>query len=990
MGMFYSASWCVMVMVVHVCPQYTLAQTTPPQPPSMPVSTSGGVSMGTTGVTQSPSSESFSTSPVVNENVIDLDSVTELELAGVLMDLCTHRHLCRSLGCHFQPFEDFNRTWAAPLCQCDPDCVFFNDCCQDYKESCEPWTVSEDLSSYLTGLKLGDTITCYHEETRIPLEVKKGYYIIATCPNEGPVHNEQTQSLCEHIDSEDLLSTILVSGVKYNLPYRNVYCALCHGEDLVNVDAWPLNIECEFQDISDEALNLLSNSTSNATLSYIRNTLGCIVQPKPPYLTSTILRACFLNVYESCPEGHGLAEACASYTAFVLIPLLFLQSKNPHCASCQINQSLFIHCAEYYPILLPVLFTPYDPPGPPNDSGIPPISIVLDFRSGGNVKLIRQREVVFEEQVACLPNEVFNPFLKTCRKLSCLIGYVLKENECIKSVTPTIHIDQDIVIYIHITSCSSETKKGTQKAVKSCLAGLLDDNDQSLFEQSVIVPETIQANCSHGKQQKSSNAFMIQSTLETFMNFRQKIGVVEGLFCPYLPIQIIAFEIIYHGVNLSLSKCNGRWMSETQFHTDGSGLVYINESDSWYAANQTLQREVFIHEELSSDLKQSGSLQLCLNPDLSCLLETLNSSLFLHDDLNNILTYIPTGEMYSRDQYIETWSGQIQVCSFNERNGTRNTTRIITFFEYSQPQQILSLILNIISMLAALITFITYCVFKELRNHTGYLIMNFVGTLFMAQLFLLFSGVATLHPTVCTTVAVLAHYLLLVNVLWTGVLAFNFYRTFTNHLITSRNTNSNSSMASMAFAWGIPILIILPCLILHLCDCTDVPLWYGNENVCWIGNEYNNIAVVGVPTGVVICANVILFSFTVHGIRKTNKTTKLVHNTSTMQQVKKELIIYIKISSLMGFSWIIGFAAAFTDVILLWYIFIILNSCQGLLVFLSFVCKISIWRRWKTFISSCHHRCHRENEDPASDRIGIAVDVHLKPETTAKTCTTGI
>ncbi len=76
------------------------------------------------------------------------------------MELCTHRHLCSSLGCHFQPFEDVNRTGATPLCQCDPDCVFFNDCCQDYNETCEPWTVNEEPSSHLTGLQVYNMPIC--------------------------------------------------------------------------------------------------------------------------------------------------------------------------------------------------------------------------------------------------------------------------------------------------------------------------------------------------------------------------------------------------------------------------------------------------------------------------------------------------------------------------------------------------------------------------------------------------------------------------------------------------------------------------------------------------------------------------------------------------------------------------------------------------------------------------------------------------------------
>ena len=42
-------------------------------------------------------------------------------------------------------------------------------------------------------------------------------------------------------------------------------------------------------------------------------------------------------------------------------------------------------------------------------------------------------------------------------------------------------------------------------------------------------------------------------------------------------------------------------------------------------------------------------------------------------------------------------------------------------------------------------------------------------------------------------------------------------------------------------------------------------------------------------------------------------------------------ILYIKLSSAMGFTWILGFIVPFTHVELLDYLFVILNSLQGML-----------------------------------------------------------
>ena len=48
----------------------------------------------------------------------------------------------------------------------------------------------------------------------------------------------------------------------------------------------------------------------------------------------------------------------------------------------------------------------------------------------------------------------------------------------------------------------------------------------------------------------------------------------------------------------------------------------------------------------------------------------------------------------------------------------------------------------------------------------------------------------------------------------------------------------------------------------------------------------------------------------------------------------------------MGFTWIFGYIAAFTDVEALWYIYIILNSLQGVFIFISFICNRRVGLLW--------------------------------------------
>ena len=53
----------------------------------------------------------------------------------------------------------------------------------------------------------------------------------------------------------------------------------------------------------------------------------------------------------------------------------------------------------------------------------------------------------------------------------------------------------------------------------------------------------------------------------------------------------------------------------------------------------------------------------------------------------------------------------------------------------------------------------------------------------------------------------------------------------------------------------------------------------------------------------------------------------------------------------MGFTWIFAFSAAFTGVAAIWYIYIIINSLQGLYIFFAFTLNARIARLWKDKIT---------------------------------------
>ena len=64
-----------------------------------------------------------------------------------------------------------------------------------------------------------------------------------------------------------------------------------------------------------------------------------------------------------------------------------------------------------------------------------------------------------------------------------------------------------------------------------------------------------------------------------------------------------------------------------------------------------------------------------------------------------------------------------------------------------------------------------------------------------------------------------------------------------------------------------------------------------------------------------------------------------------------------QVSTLMGFTWIFGFVAAFVGEGWLWYVFIVINSLQGVYIFVAFIANQRVWKLLQErFVTRPSHR----------------------------------
>lgn len=293
----------------------------------------------------------------------------------------------------------------------------------------------------------------------------------------------------------------------------------------------------------------------------------------------------------------------------------------------------------------------------------------------------------------------------------------------------------------------------------------------------------------------------------------------------------------------------------------------------------------------------------------------------------------------------------------------------------------ITIIGHLVSIISLILLLCVYSTSKKLRNFPGKLLICLSICLLISQLVFILAHNFT-RPSVlpkechtkndvfdlneiykpCYILAFLTHYFYLAFFFWSNVMAYDLYHMF------SILSNSNSKSASAnhedlelknirfikysAYAWCAPLLI---CLILIIKQFVASNLAYGFK-ICFISEPLDLLIFFVLPVALVLLANIFFLMRSIFSIRQVDKMTNkflkkedesssnLTNSDSknrkkrikTNNAEKKRLVLYLKLFILTGMTWILGVITSFNKESFIWHVYIVLNSFQGLFIFISF------------------------------------------------------
>ena len=242
----------------------------------------------------------------------------------------------------------------------------------------------------------------------------------------------------------------------------------------------------------------------------------------------------------------------------------------------------------------------------------------------------------------------------------------------------------------------------------------------------------------------------------------------------------------------------------------------------------------------------------------------------------------------------------------------------------------LSFVSGIVSIACLCFTTIVYML-PKLQNQPGRLLICLSISLCLAQLLFFVARKAENDYVLCKTLGILVHFFFLASFLWMNAMSFNVFKTFSASFSNVKNNRKHFVFYSL-YVWLSSLIIISVGILLDEMTSWSYRPKYG-VSTCWISNSNGLMVFLLIPLAVVVLLNSVFFALSVRSIC----VTKL--KSSELLQTKRncEIFIYIKLSTVMGLTWVCGYIATWVQNQVFWYLFVIFNGLQGLFIFCSFV-----------------------------------------------------
>ena len=787
-------------------------------------------------------------------------------------------------------------------CMCDGICLFLGDCCYDYLMKCGPQklNIDEALAEQAHFRRFADYAICDNDQTNPKYPC--GLRMVNQCP-EDKKHTIHS-SLCGN--KTGTISTFM-PVVARGVPFRNVYCAACHGMPKKDVHIIS----------KDQQLHCYDHRWPNIWNMFTHSILckKCVLK------VSTSYASMMARLYENCRHDVSVPveycnddeyeEECRAYRAVRGENIIM---KNEACLACKMKGNSSIITTS-----------------PPTCSG-------HRYRSPSIINLFQ----FIESQPRPRPQDCPERYAtgtpgNLCLMKKCQPGFNLYDTQCIPHNCSISHFEPLENIYSTVYNIADFFRPALLVMFKSWdgHSHSLDDinnNTISILKDwqpcSLTQAHTYQ-HLLKVPNSRGLHCFIIYSDAFSFVNIVQMMesGELEDEF--FFGFHIIKMVAFNHdpkrGLNCSWNTCseqvthkNGTSKYSMKFISLKIGRPLYSDRDPLLVIKNTMGHGITYHALFCKldignarfCLKGYSAYDICPKYELEGILGTSRSAMML-------------GRYMIADEYIHSKNGNVLVCTdlYDQ-----------TYMKFgSQKLTNVALICYIVSLLSLLATFIIYARHPVLRTKPGLILLNLIVALFLAQLLFIMNSYTLFKslPIVCQFMATTQHYFWLASFAWMVCISLDLFQCLSKITTSALSHVGFKYHFYVIVGWVIPSLIPLSATVLTVTEAMGVY----DVKTCWLSGPKNVFYFFALPVLCVVTTNVCLFAGSVCRLHAMWQNASFA---GRREDNKQRLIQCVKVSSWMGISWLFGIIPNFVHVQALWYVFAASNAFQGVHILFAF------------------------------------------------------
>ncbi|XP_071102255.1 uncharacterized protein [Haliotis cracherodii] len=619
---------------------------------------------------------------------------------------------------------------------------------------------------------------------------------------------------------------------------------------------------------------------------------------------------------------------CRSYRYTVYSNIQRKQYRNPHCAqlhhgegdvSCTL-ETLADECEKKHLA--------------PSDEVASGFSILFNFNDK-DVRFQTKDGKLISPRLECQSDEVYDTYEKICRNIRCQEGKEAINGTCV--ISGVVFTDSQNQLFpngtLHfLVSVYVLTELPLQIDNVITLFGLKDLHEIHAHIEILNVSSLPSDMSFHSVEWESSQDLkqLVRIYIENGRSLEHLLSIMAQKILRKSDLVIVDIILQNYYLERDLLCSYGEIMQMINVTLETlNGTLYATDSYKYY----TLDSVAFVLG-LKNETPNLYKIFVCGIP-LNCDPAVYNLTDFIQEEGN--LRNLHSGVILTNASFFIVGEEVLSCHNITQSEPERHSP---IFFKYDHIQGILTYVTSGVSLVSLLITLVVYSLLPQLRNLPGRLTMSLSASLLVAQTLLLLIQLPT--GVLCQALAIAMHFSWLCSFMWMTVMSITLARTFTNKGVNALNQNTTKAHGFLSLcAKGIPLCIVTTSALLDFMEVPNIYIGYGAHGICWIANPRASLLVFGVPLALMLLVNIIAFTMTLCNIEK---SLKLSENITSSKKDKAKVIIYGKLFVIMGVSWCFSFGAAFADVSILWYIFIILNGLQGFYIFVSFICTDRVTR----------------------------------------------